>query len=298
MRKNAIWAFSLTLLSATVLSGCDGDVDVIGVGDCVPATNLLAVTDDNKLIKFSSADPSVQTSSLPVTGLGAGVTVLGLDVRPATGATFIFGSNNRIYTVDPTTGAATIVGAAAVTSIGATDVGGFNFNPVPDRIRVINKSGSVNVRLNPDTGALAGTDTALMYATGDTNAGNTFSLRGMAYKATTGTGTGPDPFVTTAYVIDATQDVLATLGSPNGNPQSPNGGQLFTVGALGVNVSTTSAAQTFNIDTVNNVGYFIHEGSTRTLRKVNLATGASAPCGGTVKVSGTSLKLQALAVAP
>ncbi|WP_161554191.1 DUF4394 domain-containing protein [Stenotrophobium rhamnosiphilum] len=296
MRKNAIWAFSLTLLSATVLSGCDGDADVVGVGDCVPAANLLAVTEDDRLIKFSSADPSVQISSFAVTGLGA-AKVVGLDVRPATGATFILADNNRVYTVDPTTGAATIVGAAAVTSVGA-DVGGFNFNPVPDRIRLINKAGSVNVRLNPDTGALAATDTSLMYATGDINAGKTFSLRGMAYKATTGAGTGPDPFVTTAYVLDATQDVLATLGSVNANPQSPNGGQLFTVGALGVNVSTTSAAQTFNIDTVNNVGYFVHEGSTRTLRKVNLATGASAPCGGTVKVSGTSLKLRALAVAP
>ncbi len=43
-----------------------------------------------------------------------------------------------------------------------------DFNPVADRLRIVNR-GDDNVRVNPDTGALAGTDSSLNPA-GDVDA--------------------------------------------------------------------------------------------------------------------------------
>lgn len=295
MRLKTLPAFSLTLLAAMAVAACDNldfDAAAEGLGSCTPETTLMAATDSGKLITFKSTAPGVALSSVTITGLGA-AGVAGIDARPANNAINILSTDDKLYTVNTTTGAATQVGAAAVS--GFTNVGGFNFNPVPDRIRVINTDGSSSKRINPDTGALAATDTSLSYATGDVNAGKTFALRGMAYKATSATGS-PPVNVTTAYVIDATQNVLATLGGPNGTP-SPNGGLLFTVGALGVDVSTAVTQQTFDIDGVNSVGYFVQEGGVRTLRQVNLATGASKPCGGTaLAAGGADLPIKAMTV--
>jgi hypothetical protein len=38
------------------------------------------------------------------------------------------------------------------------------------------------------------------------------------------------------YVIDANRDLLATQGSIGGTPTLPNTGQLFTIGATGLNI--------------------------------------------------------------
>lgn len=295
MRFKTLPAFSLTVLAAMAAAGCNNDdfnAATAGLGSCTPETTLMAATDTGKLITFKSTAPGVALTSVTITGLGA-AGVAGLDARPANNVINLLSTDDKLYTVNTATGAATQVGAA--TLAGFTDVGGFNFNPVPDRIRVINTDGSINKRFNPDTAALAATDTALSYATGDVNAGKTFALRGMAYKAISTAG-APPTNVTTAYVIDATQNVLATLGGVNGTP-SPNGGQLFTVGALGVDVSTAVPQQTFDIDGVNTVGYFVHEGSVRTLRQVDLATGTSKPCGGTVLAAGgAALPINAMTV--
>ncbi len=296
MRFKTLRAFSLTVLAATAAAGCDNiriNAGTEGLGSCTPETTLMAATDTGKLITFKSTAPGIALTSVTVTGLGT-AGIAGIDARPANGTIYILSTDDKLYTVNTTSGAATQVGAAPLA--GFTNVGGFNFNPVPDRIRVINTDGSINKRFHPDTGALAGTDTALSYATGDVNAGKTFALRGMAYKAISMAGT-PPASVTTAYVIDATQDVLATLGGPNGTP-SPNGGQLFTVGTLGVDVSTASTQQTFEVDGANGVGYFVHEGSIRTLRQVNLTTGASKPCGSTATATGgADQPLKAMTVA-
>jgi len=299
MRFKTLQAFSLTVLAATVVVGCDDtDFNAIteGLGSCVPETTLLAATEGGKLITFKSTDPGIALSTVTITGLG-GAGVAGMDARPADGAIYLLSTDAKLYTVNTATGMAMRVGTSTYPQFAG--VGGFNFNPVPDLIRVINQDGTENVRISPVdapalvpprvAGGIFATDTDLAYAPTDVNATLPFALRGMAYKAVAGG-------VTTAYVIDATQNVLATLGGPNGMP-SPNLGQLFTVGALGVDVSTNVTQQTFEIDGVNGVGYFVHEGSVRTMRQVNLTTGASKPCGGTVPAAGGGqLSIKAMTV--
>lgn len=288
MRFKTLRAFGLTVLAAAVTVGCNEDdfnATTAGLGSCTPETTLVAATEAGNLITFKSTDPGIVLTSVAVTGLG-GAGIAGIDARPANGTIYILSTDDKLYTVN-SSGNATLVGTPPLASF--ANVGGFNFNPVPDRIRVINTDGSINKRFNPDTGVLAGTDTPLAYASGDPNLGKSFALRGMAYKAAVSGAT-------TAYVLDATQDVLATLGGVNGSP-SPNGGQLYTVGSLGVDVSTESTQQTFEIDGANGVGYFVQEGKVRTLRQVDLTDGSSKPCGGTARASsGGSLPIKAMTV--
>ncbi len=127
--------------------------------------SVLAVTDTNKLISFNNATPQKLCTSAAIGGLQAGENVLGIDTRPADGALYALGSTGRIYTIDTSTAAATqksaLVADAAdasnpFTALDGTDFG-VDFNPVPDRLRVVSNTGQ-NLRINVDTGATT-TDT-------------------------------------------------------------------------------------------------------------------------------------------
>lgn len=195
------------------------------------AAQLAGLTTDNKLVVFDAANPAVLLSTQTITGLQSGENVLGIDSRPANGTLLAFTSASRLYVINPATGAATQVGTAAFAPPFTGAEAAFDFNPAVDRIRLVSDGGQ-NLRLHPDTGAVAGTDTTVAYAMGDANAGRTPAITGAAY-ANPYAGTSQ----TTMYAIDATQDVLVTQGGPLQNP-SPNTGMLFTTGALGFDTSS------------------------------------------------------------
>src|SRR5947209_8692354 len=52
------------------------------------------VTTASTLIRFDTASPSTIVSSVPITGLAGGETVLGIDFRPATGQLYALGSTS------------------------------------------------------------------------------------------------------------------------------------------------------------------------------------------------------------
>ena len=126
---------------------------------------MYGLTNSNQLLTFDSATPGTISSSVAITGLAGGESVVGIDSRPATGQLYAIGlvddgatRTGRIYTLNPNTGAATQVGNAPwSTTLSDTEFVGFNFNPNVDRIRITNRDGQ-NFRVHPDTGVLAGTD--------------------------------------------------------------------------------------------------------------------------------------------
>jgi hypothetical protein len=192
---------------------------------------LTGLTSTGNLVTFDSGTPGTIQSSVAISALMPGETLLGIDRRPATELLYGLGSTSRVYTINTTTGLATAVGAAPFSPALTGTAFGFDFNPVPDRIRVVSTDTS-NFRLNPNTGALAGTDTPLTYAAGDTGVGVLPRVVGLAYSDNFD-GTG----VTTLFGIDSNRDVLVMQGGPDGAP-SPNGGVLTTIGAgLGFNTS-------------------------------------------------------------
>jgi hypothetical protein len=67
------------------------------------------------LVSFNPAAPAVGTS-IPVTGLTAGQTLVGIDFRPANGVLYGLGVNSAantatLYTISVLTGVATVVGS-------------------------------------------------------------------------------------------------------------------------------------------------------------------------------------------
>lgn len=190
--------------------------------------DVFAVTTNNNLLRFNSNMPEVIASTVAITGLQASENVLAIDVRPLNGVLYALGSTGRLYTINTTTGAATQIGAGTFTLTGIDY--GFDFNPTVDRIRVVSDQ-EQNFRINPDTGAVAGTDTPLNYASGDVNFGANPNVTAAAY-----TNNFPGATTTTLFDIDSNLDVLVRQGGVDGTP-SPNGGQLSTIGSLGVNTT-------------------------------------------------------------
>src|SRR5205823_1424681 len=76
------------------------------------AEQLFVVFGNNTFGSFDSATPGTVTGLVTITGLQGGESLLAIDCRPATGQIYGLGSTNRLYTLNPLTGAATPVGVA------------------------------------------------------------------------------------------------------------------------------------------------------------------------------------------
>jgi Ca2+-binding RTX toxin-like protein len=216
-------------------TGAATEIGAIGGGAIVrdisvgPASGtIFAVTAANDLLSFNATTPGTIATTAAITGLMAGEQILGIDFRPANGLLYALGItgaaapfSGQLYTINTTTGAATLVGTGPFSTTLTGTSFGFDFNPVPDRIRLVSDT-EENLRLNPDTGAIAGTDTNLVPA------GN---VVGSAYDRN---------FVTTAattlFGIDSASDMLVRQGGVDGTP-SPNDGVITNIGALGFNTT-------------------------------------------------------------
>ncbi len=176
----------------------------------------------NALVRFTTATPATVGTPLPVTGLAAGDTLKAIDYRPANGLLYGLGvdASNvvvRTYTINPLTGAATVVGGPVTlpTPSVAWDI---NFNPTVDRIRVVNEQDE-NARLHPDFGSLAGDDTNLSPPA-----------------ATVGAVAYSNPFAgattTTLYAINQATSSLARSAASTARP-APTAGPSSTWGRWG-----------------------------------------------------------------
>jgi hypothetical protein len=218
LTRRALRAGCLIAATAVLAAACDDDA----TGPSGPfGRAIYAVDDANTLIRFGSTRPD-QVARAAITGMQPGETVVGIDFRAVDRRLYAVGSSSRIYTVDTVTAVATPVGSAAFAPALNGTAFGVDFNPVPDRVRV-HTDAEQNLRLNQLTGAVAATDGALAYATGDAGAGTNPSIAGTAYT----NSVAPAPTTTVLFAIDSGRDVLVTL--PN-----PNDGQMRTVGPLGV----------------------------------------------------------------
>lgn len=227
---SALYSINLTTGASTMIGAIGGTDIVRDIAIVTRVETIYAVNTNNQLLSFNSGIPGTVVPRT-ITGLQGGESVVGIDFRPATGQLFAMTNTSRIYTINTTTAQATPVGAAPFNPALVGNSFGFDFNPVPDRIRAVSDS-EQNLRLNPNNGALAAVDTNLVYATGDANAAANPNIVGAAY-----TNSFAGTTSTTLYVIDSNLDTLALQGSIGGTPNSPNGGQMTTVGALGVNTT-------------------------------------------------------------
>jgi Domain of unknown function (DUF4394) len=208
------------------------------------AETIFGLTMNDQLFSFDSALPGLTTPRIPITGLPPNEHLLAIDFRPVAtnspaaafnGVLYALGESQQLYTINTVTGSATPLPVFPMPLTGTAL--GMDFNPVPDRLRVVSESDE-NIRLNPNDGTVSGVDTPLAYAVGDPNSGVNPNVVGAAYTNNFGGAAQ-----TTLYGIDFALDALVRQGGVIGTP-SPNTGQLTTIGPLG-------------FDTTNEVGFDI-----------------------------------------
>ena len=216
------------------------------------------------IINLTNPEVSAMVTK-PITGLGAGEAVIGLDFRPANGQLYaltVRGTSpsllgeNRLYTINAATGAATFVATLPI-ALTTTDPG-FDFNPVADRIRIVTASGQ-NLRVNPtdgtvvEDGVLNPSDKGIYTAAYSNNFAGTTSTT-LYVMGRIGGGRGEAPAVATLY-----------------QQTPPNNGTLVPVGDLGI---PAVAFGSFDIGGASNKGYAVLNifGAT-TLYTIDLATG-------------------------
>ena len=212
------------------LGACERKADVTpAVGDATASSAytwdgnggsnnfFYALSGGVQLDKLSSGYNGGVLASVTITGLQAGETILGMDFRPANGQLYAVGSSNRIYVINPTTGAATAVGAPFTPALNSQNVA-FDFNPVVDRIRLVTDQDQ-NLRLNPGTGAVVAVDGSINPAAA--------SVTAVAYRNSVAGATS-----TVLYDIDPTTSKLY-------RQDPPNSGSLVEIGSLRLNFTGT-----------------------------------------------------------
>ncbi len=301
LRKTILLALGASLLSACAESPTTPGMSATGVTSALtPSASKVAsgeviygLTADNRLITFSSTKQNQTSSSVAISGLMAGETVIGIDFRPSdlnlnatndVGRLYGVTSASRLYTIDPVSGVATF-SSTLTTAITGSAIG-FAFNPTVDRIRV-HTDANQNLRINPDGGATT-VDGVLTYTAGDVNFGINPDVSATAYTNNDNNPSTP----TVLYAIDATTNSLVTFTAATGGA---NGGQLTTVGSLGVNAGLMSG---FDISVTSGIAYAAIATSPSgksTLYSIDLATGAATKIG---MLAQTSSALLSIAVAP
>jgi hypothetical protein len=257
--RRALGRLGLPLGAAVLLAATS--MPTIAQGQTVPS--FYGVTANNQLVRFGGTTPGTISSTADITGLQGGESIVGIDVRPANGRLYGVGSTGNLYTIDPTSGAATRSGTSALSLTGAAF--GVDFNPVPDRLRVVS-DGDQNLRINVDTVETT-VDGTLKYAPGDVNASANPVVVAAGY-----TNSVAGAQSTSLFVIDAGLDILA-------RQDPPNDGVLNTIGKLGVDVTDVAG---FDVAPDGNRAYAALNragGSSTDLYWIDLATGTASRVG-------------------
>lgn len=255
------------------LIGARGLLAAAGLVSMTSAANAdvaYGVTQQQRLIRFDTATPGTIDLGVAISGLASNESIQGIDFRPNQGLLYGLGSQNNLYTINITSGAATFVSALSIPLDGASF--GFDFNPTgPVGLRIVSNTDK-NYRIgNPAMGGVVTQDTDLAYIAGDSGFGVNPNITHVAY-----TNSFPGATSTTLYGIDAGRDVLVRFASPNA-------GTLQTVGTLGMGTDANiNVIGGFDISAISGIGYAAVQNaslSESTLWTIDLATGAGASLG-------------------
>ena len=250
------------------------------------AVSIYGLSTRDQLVRFDSSAPGAIQQANFIQGLAANESLVGIDYRPATFQLYGLGSFGRIYTLNTATGMASFVASLfnattlAPINLNGTEFG-VDFNPVPDRLRVVSNLGQ-NLRINVTTGA----------TTVDGNLNQTVGNPYIVASAYTNNFAGATS--TTLFNIDSDSNNL-TAQIP------PNAGTQVVVGALGLDVTSLAGMDILTVGTSNPAFAAVQVAGSAGSRLVtiNLATG-SATTLGTIGMEQTSdsLAIRDIAVVP
>jgi hypothetical protein len=233
LRRSAVVAAVLALAGAAGAQASRDRHDDRGYQRSDSSRMLYATTDQNLLLQFTERSPDRIRDVQVMSGLPGGVTLRGIDFRPATGDLYGVGSDSVVYRVNPQTGIAVAEGPAFTPALRGTSFG-VDFNPTVDKIRVVSDAAQ-NLRLNVDEGTVLSADKDL----------NPGTPQVVAAGYTNSSFTASKPTATQLFVVDAAGDQLLLQ-----NP--PNDGTLTMPKRLGVDVGPQTG---FDIAGADNTGY-------------------------------------------
>jgi hypothetical protein len=227
--------------------------------------DVVALTQDQRLVRFRECSPFRVREIAPVTGLGGADTALvGIDFRVLDGLLYGVGNGGGVYQIDAFSAVATLVSQLTEVLDGTSF--GVDFNPAADRLRIVSDTGQ-NLRhnLNDDT-----TTPDMPLKNGDAIATGVAAAGYTNNDLDMNTGT-------TLFDVDTALDQLS-IQSP------PNNGNLIATGKLGADAG---AAAGFDVYTglrggvaVSNWGFAaLTVGGTPGFYRVNLLTGQAIPIG-------------------
>ncbi len=216
------------------------------------------------LIKFDLATPA---NAMVVGNFsGASVRIDSIDFRPQNGLLYGYSRGDTIVTINLETASTTFV--STPTSVSTTNNLGIDFNPVADRLRLVNGADQ-NLRINVANGA-TNVDGPLAYIAGDPAFGINPMINEVAY-----TNSDLNPATPTRlFYIDFGRDALVST-------LNPNEGALATVGPLGINAGELTGFDILSDGFGENSAFAILSpvGSMASLYRIRLDTGAATAVG-------------------
>ena len=208
-------------------------------GSSAKAENLTALVYlGNQIFTFDSSNPGTILTSVGISGLQGSDTLVGIDYSGST--LYAIGSAGNLYTVNGTTGVATLVN-----HFGPLNGIYFGMDASAAGIRIVSDA-DINLLLNPSTGAIISSTPTLTPTT--------LNLDAIASSGST------------MYAVDSVANTLGILNTAAGT--------FATIGALGYDVNGKNG---FDISSASGIAYFASavssSGTDPNLYEINLATG-------------------------
>lgn len=193
-----------------------------------PNLEFYGLSASNVLVKYNANASQTAIAQTPITGLQAGENLLAIDFRPATGQLYALSNISRLFIINIETGFAKAVSATPFTPAVNNAIASMDFNPTVDRLRVVSYAGQ-NLRINPETGAVAAVDG---------NINNAERISGVAY-----TNSYAGAVATSLFDID---------GYNLFKQDPPNNGTITKIGSLGLDAAGVGPSD-FDISPDNKV---------------------------------------------
>ena len=271
-----LYRINLATGVATVRGSNLGGLNVIDLAVANSRATALTLSNTGLQLARFNLDAPGTTGLAVVSGVALGERLVGMDLRPRTGQVFALGidallDRGTLYRLEPQSSGATAVVTAIGTTgqiafvdasgqvVNLTDVSiGMDFNPVADRVRIVDAGGN-NFRVNPDTGAPVDGDTN---AAGVNPDGNITGPLATQLAATAYTNNSNAPVATTQYTLDQLSSKLYVQNPPNSGMQTLGldvklGGQTLDFGGgVGFDIAPGVFTPAANVPVTAGAGYF------------------------------------------
>ena len=263
---------------------CSIAAALLSPASTVQAETIFGLSTSNSLFSFDSASPGTISTPVSITGVTTG-TIVDIDFSPVAFTLYGIASNGDLYSLNTTTGAATLrIGVSAqIAPNTITAPTAIDFNPAADRIRIF--QGTNSFRLTGDAATYDSAQTA-----GTVSSDGTFTgvpganLVAAAYSNNINNGASAPSL----FSLDTTAN---TLILHSGTPAFVT---IAAVGTLGVDIGTTNVGFDISFLQGASTGYVSDSDNFYT---VNLISGALTPAG-TINNGGLTTRSIAAAAVP